>query len=220
MTHGDSSRPGSSSETWVSRAIAAAARGAVGALLLGATAAVAAGCDTSNDSAQPFPEFEGRWAVDVDSSSITCPQTVIGMQSISPWSNPPTVDGESLGLVTLEAGVLTDLIETSSECRFTYNVNPKVAEASVANPDPYTGSPPRCVMPLLRADGSHLVLASSKTQPLTFQLAMPVKGMAQVAYITGAADATVKLTDDFGTLQTYEGCTFAASVKLHKIAKP
>ena len=44
--------------------------------------------------------------------------------------------------------------------------------------------------------------------------------MAQVAYITGAADATVKVTDVLGDLQTYEGCTFAASVKLHKIAKP
>ena len=220
MTHGDSSRPGSSSETWVTRMFAMVARGAMAALLLGGTAALAVGCDSSNDSDQPFPEFEGRWAVDVDTSTITCQQMEIGMQSISPWSNPPTVDGESLGVVTLEAGVLTDLIETSSECRFAYNVNPKVAEASVANPDPYTGSPPKCVMPLLRADGSHLVLSSSKTQPLTFQLAMPVKDMAQVAYITGAADATVKVTDVLGDLQTYEGCTFAASVKLHKIAKP
>ena len=143
------------------------------------------------------------------------------MQAISPWSNPPAAEGAGLGVVTVEAGVLTDLIETSSECTFNYNVDPKIAEASVPNPDPYTGAPPKCVVPV-RGDGSSLILTSSETQPpLTFQLNMPAKGMAQVAYITGAADATVKLTDSFGgDPQTYEGCTFAASVKLHKIAKP
>jgi len=221
MIHGDSSRPGSSSETWVARAVGAAARAAVAAWLLAGTAGLAGGCDSSNGSDQPFPEFEGRWAVDVDTSSVTCPQADVGMQAISPWSNPPAAEGAGLGVVTVEAGVLTDLIETSSECAFNYNVNPKIAEASVPNPDPYTGAPPKCVMPLPRGDGSSLILSSDKTQPLTFQLDRPVKGMAQVAYITGAADATVMLTDSFGgDPQTYDGCTFAASVKLHKIAKP
>jgi len=221
MIHGDSSRPRSSSETWVARAIPAVTRASVVALLLASGASLGAGCDSSNDSDQPFPEFEGRWAVDVDKSSVTCQQTDIGMQAISPWSDPPTAPGESLGVVTIEAGVLTDLVETSSECLFGYNVNPKIAEATVANPDPYTGSPAKCVMTLPRQDGSNLVLLSNNTQsPLTFQLEKPVKGMAQVADLTGAAEATVNLMDDFGNLTTYEGCTFAAQAKLHKIAKP
>jgi len=128
MIHGDSSRPRSSSETWVARAIPAVTRASVVALLLASGASLGAGCDSSNDSDQPFPEFEGRWAVDVDKSSVTCQQTDIGMQAISPWSDPPTAPGESLGVVTIEAGVLTDLVETSSECLFGYNVNPKIAE--------------------------------------------------------------------------------------------
>jgi len=220
MTHGDSSRPGSSSETWVTRRIGAAVRAAATAILLGAMVSLGACGDSSSGTDQPFPEFEGRWAVDVDSSTISCPQAEVGMQPISPWSKPPEVEGAGLGIVTLEAGVLTDLIETSTECQFTYDVNPKVAEATVPHLDPYTGNPSKCVMPLPRGEGSHLVLASSKDQPLTFQLNMPVKGKAQIAYIKGAADATVKATDFFGVLQTYDGCTFAALVQLHKIAKP
>jgi len=220
MIHGDSSRPGSSSETRVNRRMRTAARVAVTALLLGGIAPLAACGDSSSGTDQPFPEFEGRWAVDSDSSTISCSQAEVGMQLISPWSKPPAAEGAGLGIVTLEAGVLTDLIETSSECQFAYDVDPKVAVASVPARDPYTGDPSKCVMPLPRGEGSHLILASSKTQPLTFQLAMPVAGKAQVAYITGAADATVKATDFFGELQTYDGCTFAAQVTLHKIAKP
>ncbi|HEY8922973.1 MAG TPA: hypothetical protein VIU64_01260 [Polyangia bacterium] len=219
MIHGDSSRPGSSSETWVSRRIAA--RATATALLLAGIAALGACGDSSSGTDQPFPEFEGRWAVDADASSISCPQDEIKTQAISPWSAPPGAEGAGLGVVTLEAGELTDLIETSSECSFGYNVSAKFAEASVANPDPYTGNPSTCVMPLPRADGSSLTLMVGDTQsPLTFQLLKPVKGKAQTAQIVGSADATVKVSDILGNLQTFEGCTFAASVQLHKIAKP
>lgn len=222
MIHGDSSRPASLSKTPAARSILGAAFVAarLAVLVGGGGAVVLAGCGSSDDG-QPFPEFEGRWAVDVDTSAVTCPQMEIGMQAISPWSNPPTAPGELLGIVTLEAGVLTDLVETGGECYFHYKVDPKFAEAHVANPDPYTNGPPRCVMPLRRADGSSLVLESSMTQPLTFQLQKPEPGSAQIAVITGAANATVNIAEGGGSdITTYEGCTFAAQAKLHKIAKP
>jgi hypothetical protein len=181
--------------------------------------AALAGCGSSSDGAQPFPEFEGKWIVDVDTSAVSCPQTMsFGTVAFSPWSMSGTLPGMILGSVTLEAGVSTDLVETSGQCSFGFDVKGKYAV--VSNPDPFTGQVPICPIPV-NGDGSSVVLgAPSAAQPLTFQLDKPVPKMAQVAFIVGATDATVTIADLNGNLTPFPPCTFAAQVKLHKFAKP
>ena len=185
-----------------------------GGLLLG-------GCD-SDDSPDPFAEFEGKWNVDVDTSTVTCPQSMSfgtnGTATFSPWSDVSALPGMTLGTIAVEPGVLTDLVETAGACQFGFDVKGKVA--SVPNPDPFTHQAPRCVIPVLGDGTSNVTLSSSSAQPLTFQLDKPVTGMAQVAYLVGAADATAALLDSYGILNQFSPCTFAAQVKLHKVTKP
>lgn len=172
-------------------------------------ALAAAGCGSSSTDPQPFPEFEGVWAIDDDTSSLSCPMEV-GLDSVpfSIWNTS----------VTMDAGVLGDLIEAQDICRFSYDVMGKIA--TLANPDPYTGMAPTCKVSVSSTDDSNVVLAPTASPVWTFKLLAPVQGKAPTAQIVGAAGATVSLADSNGNLQTLTPCTFAAQLNLHKIAKP
>jgi hypothetical protein len=198
---------------------------------------VVAGCDSSTPG-QPFPDFEGVWAVDIDQSSLSCPQTKgignDGIVAFSPWTAMPSPNVKQ-GTVTLEAGVLTDLVETQGLCGFNFNVAKKENSATVPVPDPYTGSSPSCIIPVTFVDDTNFAPAPAVTQvlgdasrvtltpgldALSFQLLAPEKGKAPTAQIIGAADASLMLADSNNIVQTLPPCTFSAQVKLHKIAKP
>jgi len=199
--------------------------------------AVVAGCDSSTPG-QPFPDFEGVWSVDIDQSSLSCPQTKAigndGVVSFSPWTAMPLPNVKQ-GIVTLEAGVLTDLVETQGLCGFNFNVSKKEASATVPVPDPYTGTAATCTIPVTFVSGTDFAPAPAVTQvlgetsrvmltpgvgTLSFQLLAPEKGKAPAAQIIGSADANLMLVDSNMILQTLPPCTFSAQVKLHKIAKP
>ena len=183
-----------------------------------AGAASLTGCDSSTGG-PPFPEFEGRWVVDADSSTLSCPpEAGVMSQAFSTWSNLGTATGGVVGVVSLEAGVLTDLVDTARPCVMGFDVKGTVA--TVPNTNPYTGKPSVCVVPLNGNDGSTAALTSKPEMPLTFQLAKPVKGMAQQAGITGGAEATLVLPDSTGQLTQLPTCTLAVQVGLHKITKP
>lgn len=190
------------------------------AVVVGCAAGVVsfAGCESSS-SGPPFPEFEGRWVVDADTSTLTCPPAAnIMTMPFSTWSNLGTATGGLAGVVNLEAGVLTDLVDTARPCVFGFDVNGTVA--MVPNTDPYTGQAPVCVVHVNGDDRSTVGLTSKADTPLTFQLAKPVKGMAQQAFIKGGADAAFTLLNsDDGTLEKLPVCTVAAQVSLHKITK-
>lgn len=201
-----------------------------------AVSAVVGGCD-STTAGEPFPDFEGVWAVDLDQSSISCPQTKglgnDGIVAFSPWTAMP-LPNVKIGTVTLEAGVLTDLVETHDLCAFNYNVSKKTAIANVPSPDPYTGAPPSCTIPVTLVDDTNFAPAPAVTQvladpsrvvltpgpdQLSFQLVAPEKGKAPTAQILGSADVSLMLVSN-SVLTTFPPCTFSAQVKLHKIAKP
>jgi hypothetical protein len=214
MTDRDRSSPASPRRPRLPRSVAFALAGLVG---WAAGAASLIGCDSSSGG-PPFPEFEGRWVVDNDSSTLSCPQTMEIMTiPFSTWSNIGTASGGIAGVVNLEAGVLTDLVDTARPCVLAFDV--KDTWAAVPNIDPYTGKPPICVVPVNGGDGSTAALTSKADTPLTFQLAKPVKGMAQQAYITGGADATLFLLNSSNQLDKLPPCTVAAQVGLHKITK-
>lgn len=214
MTDRDRSRPACSRWSQLPRLAAGVLAGLVGCA---AGAASLTGCDSSSDGA-PFPEFEGRWVVDADTSTVSCPETAeIMTKGFSTWSNIGTASGGLAGVVSMEAGVLTDLVDTARPCVLGFDVKGTVA--TVPNTDPYTGKPPVCVVPFNGDDSSTVALTSKAETPLTFQLAKPVKGMAQQAFITGGADATLSVLDIAGDLQKLPPCTFAAQVGLHKITK-
>ena len=180
-------------------------------MCLAAGAVSADGCGSSSSSdAQPFPEFEGVWAISDgdDNSSITCPMEV-GLDDV-----PFTIVNTT---ITIEAGVLTDLVETDTPCRFNYNVMGKIA--TMPTTDPYTGKAPTCTLSL-GSDGSNVVMAPNATPVWTFKLLAPVTGEAPKAQIVGTAGAMVTLADSNGNLQQLTPCTFAAQINLHKIAKP
>lgn len=198
---------------------------------------VMAGCESSTPG-QPFPDFEGVWVVDLDQSSLSCPQTMSignnGVMPFSPWTAMP-VPNVKQGTVTLEAGVLTDLVETNGLCAFNYNVAKKENSATVPNPDPYTGGAASCTIPVTLVSDTNFAPAPAVTQvigdpsrvvltpgvgTLSFQLLAPEKGKAPTAQIIGSADANLMLVDANMILQTLPPCTFSAQVKLHKIAKP
>jgi hypothetical protein len=198
---------------------------------------VMAGCESSTPG-QPFPDFEGVWAVDLDQSSLSCPQTMSignnGVMPFSPWTAMP-VPNVKQGTVTLEAGVLTDLVETNGLCAFNFNVSKKENSATVPVPDPYTGAAPSCIIPVtfvndtdvapdpgvsqVLGDPSRVTLTPA-AGALSFQLLAPEKGKAPTAQIIGSAAANLVLLDVDMNLQTLPPCTFSAQVKLHKIAKP
>lgn len=214
MTNGDSRGPASSRSRSTKRS------GLALAGLAACCGAIFGGCGSDSTSGgQPFPEFEGRWIVDTDASALACPQTMsLENREFSLWSGGAGLPGMILGSVTIEAGVLTDLVETTSTCMFGFNVDGKVAK--VPNSDPFTGKASICPIPV-NNDGSSVVLSPSATQPLTFQLDKPVAGVAQKAFITGSAAAAVTLVDiQSGLLVLIPPCTFVASVGLHKFAKP
>jgi len=180
-------------------------------LCLAAGVVSAAGCGSSSSTdGQPFPEFEGVWAISDgdDNSSITCPMEV-GLDDV-----PFTIVNST---VTIEAGVLTDLVETDTPCRFNYNVMGKIA--TMPTTDPYTGKDPTCPLNL-GTDGSNVVLAPNATPVWTFKLLAPVTGEAPTAQIVGTAAAAVTLADQNGNLQKLTPCIFTAQIDLHKIAKP
>ena len=180
-------------------------------MCLAAGAVSAAGCGSSSSSdAQPFPEFEGVWAISDgdDNSALTCPMD-LGMDAV-----PFTIVNTT---VTIEAGVLTDLVETDTPCRFNYNVTGKIA--TMPTTDPYTGKAPTCTLSL-GSDGSNVVVDPNSTTVWTFKLLAPVAGKAPTSQIIGTADATVTLADSNGNLQQLNPCTFSAHIDLHKIAKP
>jgi hypothetical protein len=180
-------------------------------------AAFVTGCGSSSDG-PPFPEFEGRWAVDADTSTLSCPQTTDLMSlSFSPWSNTETAGGGVARVVALEAGVLTDLVDTARPCVFGFDVKGTVG--TVPDIDPYSGKPPVCVVPVNGDGSSTAELTSQVDHPLTFQLAKPVKGMAQQAFITGAADVTLFFLNSVNEFDEVKPCTLAAQVGLHKITK-
>ena len=205
-----------------------------------AASAVVAGCE-SNTPGQPFPDFEGVWAVDLDQSALSCPQTKgignDGVVPFSPWTAMPLPNVKQ-GTVTLEAGVLTDLVETTGLCAFNFNVSKKEFSgtlATVPSPDPYTGTAPNCIIPVTFVSDTDFAPAPAVTQvlgdasrvtltpgvdALSFQLLAPEKGKAPTAQIIGAADANLMLADSNNIVQTLPPCTFSAQVKLHKIAKP
>ena len=171
----------------------------------------AAGCGSSSSDAPPFSEFEGVWAINVgdDNSAITCPSEV-NLDNV-----PFTIVSSAM---TIQAGVLTDLVETDTLCRFNYDVMGKIA--TMPTTDPYTGKPPTCTISLSSSDGSNVVLDPNATPVWTFKLLAPVTGQAPAAQIIGTADAAVTLADSNGNLQKLTACTFAAHIDLHKIAKP
>ena len=206
-----------------------------GAILV--AGAAVAGCDSSTPG-QPFPDFEGVWSVDLDQSSLSCPQTkAIGNDGIvpfSPWTAMPLPNVKQ-GIVALEAGVLTDLVETQGLCGFNFNVSKKENSATVPVPDPYTGTAPTCTIPVTFVDGTNFaptpalnqflgdgsrVMLTPGVGALSFQLLAPEKGKAPAAQLIGSADANLMLLDNNMVLQTLPPCTFSAQVKLHKIAKP
>jgi hypothetical protein len=200
-------------------------------------AAALAGCD-ADSAGQPFPDFEGVWSIDIDQSSLSCPQTKAigndGVVPFTPWAAMP-LPNVTTGTVTLEAGVLTDLVETHGLCAFNFNVAKNETSATVPNPDPYTGGAAACTIPVsfvsdtafaptpalnqFLGDGSRVTLTPGPEQ-LSFQLLPPEKGKAPAAQILGSAAASLMLVDSNMILQTLPPCTFSAQVKLHKIGKP
>jgi hypothetical protein len=171
------------------------------------------GCgSTTATNAEPFPEFEGVWAIDTDTSTLSCPQEMdIGTISFSLWGST----------TTMAAGVLTDLVETAgSGCFFGYDVMDKVQVATIPNPDPFTGMPPRCKLGISSMDDSNIVLLPNASPPWSFSLLQPVKGMAPKAQIAGTAGATVSVPDSNGNINPLTPCIFVAQVNLHKLAQP
>jgi hypothetical protein len=157
-----------------------------------------------------------------------------GMMPFSPWTASPLPNVKT-GTVTLEAGVLADLVQTQGVCAFNFDVMTKTATATVLNPDPYSGQAPACIIPVTFVEGGNFVPAPALTQvigetsrvtltpgagQLSFQLLEPQKGQAPTAQLLGSANAQLVLEDIDGVLVTLPPCTFSARVKLHKIAKP
>ena len=210
------------------------------ALYAGATLATVgfAGCGSSSSNEEPFADYQGVWTVDTDQSTLSCPQSMEigtdGMMPFSPWTASPLPNVKT-GTVTLEAGVLADLVQTQGVCAFNFDVMTKTATATVLNPDPYSGQAPACIIPVTFVEGGNFVPAPALTQvigetsrvtltpgagQLSFQLLEPQKGQAPTAQLLGSANAQLVLEDIDGVLVTLPPCTFSARVKLHKIAKP
>jgi hypothetical protein len=183
-----------------------------GALLMLVCLGAGAGCgSTTTTSAEPFPQFEGVWAIDDDTSVLHCPQEV-GLENL-----PFSIWG---GTITMAAGVLTDLVETNGTCSLGYDADVAKNMASLANPDPYTGMAPTCTLSL-GSDGSNIVFTpTTATSPWVFNLLAPVKDKAPTAQLVGVAAATVTLADANGNLATLTPCMFVAQVNLHQYAKP
>jgi hypothetical protein len=197
-----------------------------------------AGCGSSSSDEEPFADYRGVWTVDTDQSTLSCPQSMEigtdGMMPFSPWTASPLPNVKT-GTVTLEAGVLADLVQTQGVCPFNFDVMTKTATATVLNPDPYSGQPPACIIPVTFVGGNTFVPAPLLSQfigetsrvtltpgvgQLSFQLLEPQKGQAPTAQILGSANAQPVLEDIDRVLVTLPPCTFSARVKLHKIAKP
>jgi hypothetical protein len=229
MTISDSQKP---------RHVSPAFRPQRAALWMGAVLVAGAfGCGSTTED-EPFADFEGVWSVDLDQSTLSCPQTKgLGNEGVipfSPWTTSP-LPSVKTGTVTIEAGILTDLVETHDLCSFNFNVAKTVARATVPSPDPYTGLPPGCTIPVgfvgetdiaptpalnqFLGDSSRVVLTPGPEE-LSFELPAPEKGKAPIAQILGSATAALTLLDSNNILQALPPCTFSAQVKLHKIAKP
>jgi len=196
----------------VSRALARRA----GTLLLLAMAggALLAGCGDSATAtgSDPFAEYEGVWAVDMDDSVINCPTEVdLQNQPFSIWNSS----------FTIAAGVLSDIVEVQGACQLNYDVDSSKHVATLQNPDPYTKAAPTCQLTIDATTGENIVLdpVTDGGSAWTFQLLQPTAGEAPPAQIVGSADVVLKLADQLGNIQTLN-CKFAPHVDAHKIAKP
>jgi len=166
-------------------------------------------CDSSNGGGE-FDDFVGTWRFDATSSfNLSCAGQNI--PDVTLWND-----------LVFAPGTLTDLIESTSQCQFAYDVKGKAA--TITSPDPFTGVSQTCTSSGQFTDDTTGTVVDEKVTIVptpgqwTFTLADTTKGQAPKASLTGGAQWTEVLTPAGGVAQTLP-CTYAVMATLTKIAK-
>ena len=172
---------------------------------------VLAGCGSDADP-PPFGEFTGIWDLELTMAGqnpfqTTCTDTSNQTAALEPF----------FGGMRLERGTLTDLVETSWECRLTYDVQGMTARPP--NPDPYTTVAPGCSFlytilddPTGMTSGTAIFATLEPVDRWNLNLQPAQANMAPTAQLD--LSGRIIRTDiniDTGMAMEYSSCTFATN---------
>jgi hypothetical protein len=187
------------------------------------------GCGSSSDSGGPEDAFIGRWIQEPPNATsgtgftLTCTDPMFATDFTGPlliWDN-----------LTFEKGVLTGLTETGGGCSIlNWNLSSDGKSAGVANPDPYIGDAPACIIeftfgidPVTGAPiPAALVIEPPATPGWSFTLLdekSPVG--APQGSLVGSAPALILVDNNTPTgIVSTPPCTYAGMDKYFRLTQP
>ena len=121
--------------------------------------------------------------------------------------------------------MLTDLSEQSGTCLVpgvSFDVDSKGVTATVANPNPYTGTLPICSLAIAADSAGFTVFLDLSFTALTFTAAAPVADQAPTAFLAGTATGAILQDDGTGTggLVQTDSCSYSGTGdRYHRMSK-
>jgi hypothetical protein len=125
-----------------------------------------------------------------------------------------------------EHGVLTDVSESSSTCvapGLAFDVDKSGSSLSLPNPDPYTGNPPFCAIPIATDANGLTVYLQLTPSAFTFTLLAPVKDKAPTGLLSINSPGGIFRDDGTGTgnLVQSDSCMYTGTNDTyHRMSQP